>query len=78
MERPDDEVRSEGSSELVDQLRQGMEHRTEIGIALGVIMAQLDVSREQAQAYLWRVSQDTNRKVYDLAREVVATRRVPS
>src|SRR4051794_33625275 len=53
------------------------EWRSSIGKALGIIMALLDIDDQRAFAYLSRCSQADNRKVYELAKEVVATRELP-
>lgn len=63
--------------ELVAQLREAVEHRTVIGIAIGVVMTRLDLDREAAFETLRRTSSQLNRKLYDIAVEVSRTRELP-
>lgn len=55
-----------------------MVNRTVIGQAEGILMERLGVKDDQAFAYLRRISQDTNRKLLDVAQELVRTRVLPS
>ena len=61
----------------LEQLKVALEHRTTIGIAVGMVMMQYDLSQDDAFAYLLRCSSVSNRKVYDIAVEMVATREPP-
>lgn len=61
----------------VATLGEAVEHRTSIGIALGMIMERLELDNERAFAYLRTCSQAQNRKLYDLAVEIVETRELP-
>lgn len=61
----------------IDHLNLGMHNRLTIGQAQGIVMERLDVTAERAFDYLRRVSSFTNRKVIDLAGDIVATRRLP-
>jgi AmiR/NasT family two-component response regulator len=61
----------------VEQLTEGMEHRTTIGKALGLLMERFDMSDDEAFAYLTRCSSHQNRKLYDIAVEFVETRELP-
>ena len=63
--------------ELVEQYKAGMESRTVIGKALGIIMERLDLDDEAAWTYLTRCSQLQNRKVVELAAAIVETRELP-
>ena len=63
---------------LVENLEVAVEHRTTIGVALGIVMERLGVEQDQAFSYLKRVSQDSNTKVYDLASTIVETRELPT
>ncbi|GAA5116441.1 GAF and ANTAR domain-containing protein [Alloalcanivorax gelatiniphagus] len=62
----------------IAQLGTALAARTVIGQATGVVMALLEVTPDQAFAYLRRVSSTENRKIADLADEIVRTRRLPS
>jgi AmiR/NasT family two-component response regulator len=72
-----DRRRVEDLERKVMTLGEAVEHRTTIGIALGMIMERLELDQERAFAYLCTCSQAQNRKVYDLAVELVETRETP-
>ena len=72
-----DRRRVEDLERKVTTLGEAVEHRTTIGIALGMIMERLELDQERAFAYLCTCSQAQNRKVYDLAVEMVETRETP-
>jgi AmiR/NasT family two-component response regulator len=72
-----DRRRVEDLERKVTTLGEAVEHRTTIGIALGMIMERLELDQERAFAYLCTCSQAQNRKVYDLAVELVETREMP-
>lgn len=59
---------------LAQNLELALAHRDVIGQAKGILMATEHMSAEQAFEVLRRASQRTNRKVYDLAREIVERR----
>ena len=61
----------------IGQLREGLVHRDEIGMAKGIIMAAEKVTGEEAFRRLVRASQHTNTKLRDVARLVVETGLVP-
>jgi AmiR/NasT family two-component response regulator len=63
--------------ELLAQLREAVEHRTVIGIAIGVVMERLDLERDAAFEHLRTMSSHLNRKLYDIAVDVSAHRRLP-
>ena len=54
-------------------LKIALESNREIGVAIGVLMHEHRLSREQAFDVLRAASQDSNRKLADVAREVVDT-----
>ncbi len=60
------------------QLTEAIEHRTTIGIAMGIVMAGLDLDADEAFAYLRRVSCHHNRKLYVIAGEIVTSRDLPA
>jgi GAF domain-containing protein len=60
------------ASDLAHNLTLALEHRDVIGQAKGILMAQDKVSSEEAFDILRRASQRSNRKVHDLAAEIVA------
>lgn len=61
----------------VETLGVAIEHRTQIGMALGIIMERLALGQSAAFEYLVRCSQAQNQKVYDLAVRLVETRELP-
>jgi GAF domain-containing protein len=58
-------------AELTDQLRQALATRSVIDQAMGILMAQRGCTSEEAFALLRRTSQDSNRKLRDIATIVV-------
>ena len=54
-----------------DQLQQGLESNREIGKAIGLIMASHKISSDDAFNVLVRASQTMNRKLADIARDLV-------
>ncbi|WP_404388649.1 ANTAR domain-containing protein [Humibacillus xanthopallidus] len=58
-------------------LRRALGHSRDIGAAVGVLMALRKVTREEAFDLLRRASQDQNRKLCDLALDVLNTGELP-
>ena len=74
---------SERVAELVDQLTLEVVHlritqrsNRRIGMAMGIVMNQLHVDDSQAFDTLCRISQNTNRKLRDIADDVITQRRI--
>lgn len=67
------ELQAEGlvSHEHAEQLEQALRSSRTIGAAIGIIMASRRVTQDRAFAILTRLSQDTNRKLRDVAAELV-------
>lgn len=65
------------ASQQIESLQAGMDSRTTIGQASGVLMERYDLEADVAFAILKRISQDSNRKLRDVALEVVITRKLP-
>jgi AmiR/NasT family two-component response regulator len=63
--------------QLEEQLRASVESRTVIGMALGILMERYEVDQQQAFAHLRRASSWENRKLADIAQELVSTRSMP-
>lgn len=61
------------SGRKLDQLQEAVKSNREIGMAMGVLMGQHQVTKEQSFDLLRLVSQDTNRPLVDIASEVVLT-----
>jgi AmiR/NasT family two-component response regulator len=61
----------------IEQLTEAVEHRTTIGIAIGMLMERFDFDHAEAFAYLRRCSQGQNRKLYDICSDFTATRLLP-
>ncbi|MDZ5662193.1 ANTAR domain-containing protein [Nocardioides sp. S-58] len=62
----------------IEQLQRGMQARTVIGQAQGILMERLGMSAAQAIDYLRRVSSHSNRKLVDIARHIAETRELPT
>jgi GAF domain-containing protein len=58
-------------------LRRGMDHRDLVGQAKGILMERHKLTAAQAFAVLARVSQEQNRKLFDIACELTDTGEVP-
>ena len=65
------------AAQEIDQLRAGLDTRTVIGQATGILMERYGLDADRAFEVLIRLSTQTNRKLRDLAREVVASGRLP-
>lgn len=61
----------EASDERVRHLLTALEHRTVIGQATGIVMERYKLRKEAAFAALLRLSSERNRKVYEIAEELV-------
>ena len=55
----------------VKQLQIARDSNRRIGMALGILMNQLDIDDEEAFDVLRRTSQNTNRKLRDVAEDVI-------
>jgi AmiR/NasT family two-component response regulator len=66
------------SAEHEQHLRIGMGSRDLIGQAKGILMERYQLTADQAFGVLSRVSQETNRKLTDIAAELTATGAVPT
>jgi hypothetical protein len=60
---------------LREGIDEGLRGRTVIGAAVGILMERLELDEEAAFGYLRRQSSTTNRKVRDVAAEIMAGRR---
>jgi GAF domain-containing protein len=65
------------SGREIDHLEMAKENRLTIGQAQGILMERLDLDADQAFDYLRRVSSHSNRKLVDIADELLRTRRLP-
>jgi GAF domain-containing protein len=61
----------------IEQLGSALHTRIIIGQAEGILMERLELEVDQAFDYLRRVSSHTNRKLVDIASEIVRTRKLP-
>ncbi|MHC6594182.1 GAF and ANTAR domain-containing protein [Arthrobacter sp. C152] len=64
-------VRINSAQNRADDLEAALESRTAINLACGVIMAQNRCSQEEAMTILTKVSSNRNRKLRDVARELI-------
>ena len=60
----------------VSQLTSALDSNRRIGMAMGIIMNQRQVDEAHAFDLLRRISQNTNRKLRDIAEDVIRERRV--
>ena len=63
-------------SDEVSQLKSALQSNRRIGIAMGLVMGQLGVADDEAFDALRHISQNTNRKLRDVADDVITRRRV--
>lgn len=56
------------------ELHEALRTRTTIGQAQGILMLAFDITSDQAFAYLRRLSQDRNVKLFAIAQEVIENR----
>jgi AmiR/NasT family two-component response regulator len=79
LQHVNDPVASEAATALVEAVSEikGLEiksaHRTLLGQATGIVMEREQVGSTTAFMSLVRISNNTNRKVYDIARQLVET-----
>lgn len=66
-----------GHEEKVENLQRALVSNREIGVAMGVLMAQHHVTRDQAFGLLRMASQNSNRKLHAIAVEVAETGALP-
>jgi transcriptional regulator with GAF, ATPase, and Fis domain len=66
------------AAQQIGQLQSALTNRTTIGQAEGILMERFQLLPNQAFAVLARVSSTSNRRVADLAAELVETRRMPA
>ena len=64
-------------ADQISNLEAALDHARDIGAALGIIMAGLKITQDQAFDRLRKASQDSNRKLYELALETVETGQLP-
>ncbi len=64
-------------SEEVAQLRCALMSNRRISMAMGILMRDQNIDESQAFIYLRRVSQDSNRKLREVADDVIQHRRLP-
>ena len=67
-------MRLSGSPAFEGQLNEAVRNRDLIGQAKGILMERYRISDERAFLTLTRISQNTNRKLHDIADELVSTR----
>jgi len=65
------------NQERVENLHKALLSNREIGVAMGVLMARHRVTREQAFGLLRMASQNSNRKLHDVALQVADTGALP-
>ncbi len=63
-------------SDEVSQLKGALDSNRRIGMAMGLVMGQLGVADDEAFDALRQISQNTNRKLRDVADDVITQRRI--
>jgi AmiR/NasT family two-component response regulator len=71
-------VAAEVNREKAKSLERGLYTNRDIGVAIGILMAQHKITRAQAFNLLRIVSQNSNRKVHVIAEELIETGVLPS
>lgn len=66
-------VRLDEAESQTENLKRALEHSRDIGAAIGIVMAFRKMTQDEAFDWLRHASQDQNRKLYDVARDVIAT-----
>jgi hypothetical protein len=66
------------AAQHIDQLGIGMARRTLIGQAVGILMERYNLDADRAFSVLVRLSSTENRKLFDIASELVDQRRRPT
>ncbi len=66
------------AGDTIDNLEKALRSNREIGIAIGIIMAHRKITRDDAFTLLRVASQNSNRKLHDLAAEVADTGVLPT
>ncbi len=69
--------RLDAADAKVEHLQLALDHSRDIGAAVGILMARHKLQQADAFELLRRTSQDQNRKVYELALELVSTGELP-
>jgi GAF domain-containing protein len=65
------------AAQQVEGLRYAVDRRTTIGKALGIIMVTFDLNDDRAFTVLQRLSSHENRKLFDVAQDVVSSGSLP-
>jgi AmiR/NasT family two-component response regulator len=70
--------RLDAADSKAEHLQLALDHARDIGAAVGILMSQHRMQQADAFDLLRRTSQDQNRKLYELALDVVRTGELPS
>jgi AmiR/NasT family two-component response regulator len=70
--------RLDAADAKAEGLQLALKHSRDIGAAVGVLMSQHKMQQSEAFELLRQTSQDQNRKLYELAMDVVNTGELPS
>jgi DNA-binding response OmpR family regulator len=71
------DVAIDAAETTVGQLRKAMQTNRTTGTAVGIVMSRYELDPERAFKVLVRTSQQSNRKLHDIAAEVVRTGALP-
>lgn len=70
-------MKLDDAEQQIDQLLHALASRVVIGQAQGLLMERMRLDSDQAFAYLKRASMNANRKLINIADEIVRTRELP-
>ncbi|WP_404387416.1 ANTAR domain-containing protein [Humibacillus xanthopallidus] len=70
--------RLDAADAKAEHLQLALQHSRDIGAAVGILMSQHKMQQAEAFELLRETSQDQNRKLYELAMDVVNTGELPS
>lgn len=77
-EHADADAFTSAAVDEIESLRDAVDHRTVIGQATGILMERFGLDADTAFATLAQHSQETNRKLYDIAVELAHEARAPA
>jgi GAF domain-containing protein len=66
------------AAQKIEQLHLGMDRRTIIGQAQGILMERFDITADRAFTVLQRVSSTSNTKLHQVAVDLVTSRKIPT
>ena len=65
------------AAQQIESLQVAVDHRTTTGKAIGIVMERYGLTDDQALDVLRRLSSQANRRIYDIALDLIATGNLP-